>query len=116
MNTRAASVAAPRRLALAPYLELTKPRLSLFVLVVVFLSGWMAAGGAYAVVWHAVLATGLVAGGANALNMYFERRHDANMRRTAGRPLPSGRLTPREVLGFGVLCTVAGVTWLALAT
>jgi len=96
------------------FLELTKPRLSSLVLFVVFLGAWLAGGGLES--WQAVLATGMVAGGANAINMLLERRLDARMRRTLGRPLPSGRLTPMEVLVFGSVLGIGGVTWLALAT
>jgi protoheme IX farnesyltransferase len=63
----------------------------------------------------AVLGTALVAGGASALNQWLERGSDRRMKRTAGRPLPAGRLQPVEVLLFGVLLAVGGVTWLVLA-
>ncbi len=123
MNTRIATVDETQRAVPTwrHYVALTKPRLSSFALVVVFLSGWMAAGGGanaaqHWVVWHAVLAAGLLAGGANALNMFMERDFDKLMRRTANRPIQRGLLTPREVLVFGVTCTVVGVLWLALAT
>jgi len=107
--------ASPNVLAkMGVFLELTKPRLSSLVLFVVFLSAWLAGGGIES--WQAVLATGLVAGGANALNMLLERRLDARMRRTMARPLPSGRLTPVEVFVFGSALGVGGVAWLALAT
>jgi len=66
------------------------------------------------VLFHAVLGTGLVAGGTAALNHYIEREHDRKMRRTANRPLPSGRLTAREALVFGVGISVAGIVYLAV--
>ena len=96
------------------FVSLTKPRLSLLVLFVVFLGAWLAGGGA--ATWHAVIATALVAGGANALNMYMERDLDRLMRRTRGRPLPTGRLQPVEVLVFALALGAIGVTWLWLAT
>ena len=108
------AILAAERASPAPFLELTKPRLSSFVLVVVALGGWLAGGGA--TVLLAVLGTGLVAGGASALNMLLERAHDARMARTWSRPLPSGRLAPRDVLLFGVGATAAGLLVLALAT
>jgi protoheme IX farnesyltransferase len=49
------------------------------------------------------------------LNQWLEREHDAKMRRTAGRPLPSGRLQPATVAIFGGVCTVAGLLYLAVA-
>jgi len=107
-----------RRGAAADFLSLTKPRLSLFVLIVVFIAGWLASDGRVdlLVLLNAVMGTALVAGGANALNMLFERKHDAVMRRTWDRPLPSGRLAPRDVAIFGTLLGVLGVTQLALGT
>lgn len=114
---KAAAIAAQRATALE-YLQLTKPRLSLFVLVVVFISAWLASAARIDLlaVFHAVLGTGLVAGGANALNMLLERHHDARMRRTWERPLPAGRLSPREVAAFGALTAVSGVVVLAAGT
>ena len=96
--------------ALAPYFQLTKPRL----LPLVLFSGLpvlvMAAGG-----WPAPLHAGailvgiaLAAGGANALYSYLERDLAALMTRTASRPLPSGALDPRRALAFGLALSVAG--------
>jgi protoheme IX farnesyltransferase len=101
----------------AAYWELAKPRLTSFVLFVVFLSGWLAGGReSLLVTIQAVFGTALVAAGASALNMLFERDLDARMPRTMGRPLPSGRLSPREVGTYGVVTALVGVSWLALAT
>src|SRR6202795_2329286 len=55
-----------------------------------------------------VFATMLIAAGTAALNHYIERDSDRYMRRTAGRPLPSGVLQPREALWFGIVLSVAG--------
>jgi protoheme IX farnesyltransferase len=62
---------------------------------------------------HTLLGTALVAGGTNALNQLSERDVDARMRRTRGRPLPSGRLTPRAAGAFAAAISVAGVAYLA---
>jgi heme O synthase-like polyprenyltransferase len=51
---------------------------------------------------HTLLGTLLVASGTGTLNQYIERRFDAQMRRTARRPLAAGKLTPTVVLWFGV--------------
>lgn len=106
------------RLARLDFLELMKPRLSSFVLLVVALSAWLASAGAIepARILLAVLGTGLVAGGANALNMLVERELDARMARTSDRPLPSGRLEPADVALFGGLVTVAGLVVLLAGT
>jgi protoheme IX farnesyltransferase len=58
--------------------------------------------------------TALVAGGTAALNHYLERAYDMMMRRTARRPLPSGRLKPQAALIFGIGLSVAGTVYLAL--
>jgi len=64
--------------------------------------------------FHTLFGTALVAGGAAALNQLLEREHDAKMRRTAGRPLPSGRMQPTTVAIFGGICSVAGLVYLAV--
>jgi len=64
--------------------------------------------------FHTLFGTALVAAGAAALNQFLEREFDAKMRRTAGRPLPSGRLQPTTVMIFGGVCAVAGLVYLAL--
>jgi protoheme IX farnesyltransferase len=117
MNVKAVVLAATRP-AVRDYIELTKPRLTTFVLIVVFVGGWLAAAGHadLLTLLHAVVGTGLVACGASALNMLVERTSDARMRRTWNRPLPAGRLQPRDVLVFGVVVAVAGVVQLALGT
>jgi protoheme IX farnesyltransferase len=106
------------RLARLDLLELTKPRLSSFVLLVVALAAWLGSAGAIepSTLFLAVLGTALVAGGANALNMFLERDLDARMARTAARPLPSGRLEPREAALFGGALTAAGVLVLLAGT
>jgi len=62
---------------------------------------------------HTLLGTALVAGGTNALNQLSERDVDARMRRTRGRPLPSGRLSPGAAGAFAAAISVAGVIYLA---
>jgi protoheme IX farnesyltransferase len=57
---------------------------------------------------HTIIGTALIASGTAALNQWFERDADRKMRRTAGRPLPLGRLTPRSALAFGAALSVAG--------
>ena len=64
---------------------------------------------------HTLLGTLLVASGAATLNQYVERRFDAQMRRTARRPLAAGRLDPSAVLRFGVVLTCVGALYLATA-
>jgi len=64
---------------------------------------------------HTLLCTVLVASGAGVLNQLIERKFDAQMHRTARRPIPAGRVEPINALIFGVLLSVAGALDLALA-
>lgn len=110
------SLDGPRELSavLRALLELSKPGVTRLVLLTTAL-GVLAAPQSFA--WLdmcvTVLGTGLVVAGANALNMLMERESDARMRRTRGRPLPTGRLRPDEALSFGVLTSVLGLFLLA---
>ena len=105
----------------ADYWILTKPRVN-FLIVVVTGASFYLGGPNYADGFpvmrlvHTVLATLLLASGAATLNQYLERRFDAQMRRTARRPLAAGRLDPAAVLRFGVVLTLAGALYLAAAT
>jgi protoheme IX farnesyltransferase len=108
------------RQRLADYVELTKPRIAVMVLITVA-AGYLAAAGTSARLLpliHTLIGTALVAGGASAWNMWLERVSDARMRRTANRPLPSGRLNQIEAVVFGTALAVTGVNYLfhALAT
>ena len=101
----------------AVFCELIKARLTFLVLLTTLVGLYVGTRGAmdYALMFHALLGTGLVACGASALNQFWEREHDAKMRRTETRPLPSGRLQPETVLIFGGVCSAAGLGYLALA-
>jgi protoheme IX farnesyltransferase len=100
---------------LADYVALTKPRVAILVLFTVAVGALLAGGRNVSpvIVLHAVLGTALVASAASALNQWIERHSDARMRRTADRPLPSGRLHPTEALIFGIMLAVLGVAYLA---
>jgi protoheme IX farnesyltransferase len=105
------------RSRVADYLELTKARVAVLVLFTVGAGFWLGSRGApdLASLLHTVCATALVAAGASALNQLLERNTDALMRRTEGRPLPSGRLQPFEVLAFGLALGLGGLVYLGLA-
>ena len=99
----------------AEYLELTKPRLTSLVLLTT-LVGFHAASRSpldVRLLMHTLIGTALVVAGAAVLNQYLERDVDALMRRTAGRPIPSGRVAPEDALAFGVLLSIAGLLYLA---
>lgn len=99
---------------LRAYWELGKPRLSALAVFAVVAGAWMAwpAKTSHPPIDLLVTTTAgtfLCAVGSGALNMYRERHLDPLMKRTQGRPLPTGRLSPREVLAFGIAASVVGV-------
>lgn len=98
----------------ADYLELTKPRIAVMALFTVAV-GYLLAGGTDVhapALFHTLLGAGLVAAGGSALNQWIERSIDARMWRTMKRPLPAGRLTPREALAFGLGLSAVGLVYL----
>jgi protoheme IX farnesyltransferase len=110
-----ASALPATRTAAGDYLELTKPRITLMV-VLTALMGFMLAAPAAPFAWAlaATLAgTAFVAAGASALNMVVERRTDALMLRTRLRPVPAGRLGASEAAAFGLALTTLGLALLA---
>ena len=98
------------------FLELTKPRVSLMVLVTMFVGFYLGSehGAGYLRLIESLIGTALAAGGTLALNQFLERRADALMARTRHRPLPDGRMQPTEALLFGVGLAAAGLLVLAL--
>jgi protoheme IX farnesyltransferase len=102
---------------LAAYLRLTKPRIVL-LLVVTTIPAMMLAEGGMPSAWlmlATVLGGSVVAGGANAMNMYFDRDIDEMMYRTQGRPVPAGQLEPEKAALFGMAMGGAGFTFMYLA-
>jgi len=99
------------------FLELTKPRVALMVLVTTFVGFYLGSEpmAGYFRLIETLIGTALAAGGTLALNQFLERDADALMERTRHRPLPDGRIQPTEALLFGVLVTAAGLLILALA-
>jgi len=98
---------------LADYLELSKSRIVLMVLITTAAGYLVAAPQVDAILLlHALIGTALVAAGTNALNQYVEREHDAKMRRTQNRPLPAGRITPRAALTFSATVAIVGTLYL----
>jgi heme o synthase len=100
----------------ADFLALTKPRLNLLVLITTLGALYLGApdGVAPAILFHTLVGTALVAGGASALNQVWERDTDGLMRRTRLRPVPDGRLEPSEGNRFGMLLSGAGLVQLTL--
>jgi protoheme IX farnesyltransferase len=92
------------------YLELAKPRIGAFVVLVVLASCYVATSGACSLqtFFAASLGTLLVGASASAMNHWLERHLDQRMARTADRPLASGRLSPAEALVFAAVTMAAG--------
>jgi heme o synthase len=100
----------------ADYLALTKPRIIVLLEVIAVAAMVMAARG-WPGTWRiaVTLAGGaLAAGGANTINMWFDRDIDRAMRRTCGRPIPSGRIGATAALAFGLGLGAAAFAVLAL--
>jgi len=96
--------------------SLTKPRI-ISLLLVTTIAPMFVAGSPTWLTVLVVLAGGyLMAGGANAVNMYLDRDIDTQMSRTRLRPIPSGRMAPRAVLAFGVALATAATFLLARFT
>lgn len=104
---------------LRDYLALVRPRVAALVGAAAAAGFWIGAGAGAVdtvVLAWAVAGVMLAAGGASALNQCLERDADARMRRTAGRPLPAGRMGASEAAAFGILLLVGGLVGLAVGT
>lgn len=96
--------------------SLTKPRITLMVLITTGGGLWLAPGAlAPLAVAATLLGTALVVSSANALNCWMERDLDRHMARTKNRPLPAGRLDARTALMFGLALGAFAVPLLVLA-
>jgi protoheme IX farnesyltransferase len=105
---------------LKEYWALTKPEVNLLILVTTFAGFFLASKPGPSEfrilpVIHALLGTLLVASGAGTLNQFLERYYDAQMRRTARRPLSSGKFESSHALWYGISLSVAGAVYLAVA-
>jgi heme o synthase len=106
--------------AVADYWALTKPEVNFLIAIATFAGfdlGYPSRSGhfPFLLLIHTLLGTLLVASGTGTLNQYIERRFDAQMRRTARRPLASGRMKASSALWFGVFLSAAGAAYLAAA-
>ena len=118
LNSGVAELAVVRlsaRERLAAYLELTKPRITSLI-VLTSAAGFCLASRSvdYVALLSAMTGIALLSSGIATLNQYMERDLDGLMRRTADRPLPSGKLAPWEALWFGVGLTVLAEVYLAV--
>jgi protoheme IX farnesyltransferase len=106
---------------LSSYWSLTKPEVNFLIAVTAAAGFWMGAPASFAhFPWtpliHTLIGTVLVASGAATLNQLMELGFDAQMRRTARRPLVSRRIEPSHALWFGISLSVIGASYLAVTT
>lgn len=99
----------------ADYLALARPRLNLLVIATSGVGFYAGASGRIdvATMLHTVMGAALVAGGASGLNQVYERDTDVLMQRTRLRPLPDGRLSPREARIVSIALSALGLAQLA---
>ncbi|HEU4368719.1 MAG TPA: heme o synthase [Methylomirabilota bacterium] len=102
------------RQVLADYITLTKPRVQLLLLLTTVTTMYVAGDPSMSLVALTVLGGSLSAGGAAAVNHYWDRDIDAQMARTATRPVPAGRVSPRAALIYGLV--LGALSFLLLAT
>jgi protoheme IX farnesyltransferase len=115
--SRATALAAPgvRQLA-ADYLALTKPKVQSLLLLTTVTTMLVAGTPSLGLIVATCIGGYLSAGGAGAVNHWFDRDIDARMARTATRPIPSGRVSPAAGLTFGLLLGALSVVWLLATT
>jgi protoheme IX farnesyltransferase len=98
---------------LRDFISLTKPRIISLLLVTTAAPMFIAGTPSLTLVTIVMIGGYLMAGGANAVNMYIDRDIDDVMTRTRLRPIPSGRMSPVAVLSFGVALASAATFLLA---
>src|SRR5262245_2363665 len=101
------------------YWALTKPDINLLIAITTAVAFYMALPASisdfpWAALLNTVFGTALVASGAATPNQWLERRFDAQMRRTARRPIAAGRIEPASAMSFGVVLSVVGVAYLGV--
>jgi len=103
------------RLLVADYVALTKPRVQSLLLLTTITTMYVAGDPSLGLVALTCLGGSLSAGGAGAVNHWFDRDIDAQMARTATRPVPAGRIAPRAALAFGIALGALSFLELSLA-
>ena len=106
---------------LSAYIELTKPRITLLVLVTAYLGYYlglrsqgdhMVSLESWLILFYLILGTWATSAGAAVLNQVMERRHDAKMARTKNRPIVMGKISPMNALVFGISLSLCGCVFL----
>jgi protoheme IX farnesyltransferase len=117
-GSQTAAVAAPQagarlRQLVADYVEMTKPKVQSLLIFTTVTTMFIAGDPSVGLVLLTCLGGYLSAGGAGAVNHWYDRDIDAQMGRTADRPVPSGRVSPRAALIYGL--TLAALAFVVLA-
>ena len=113
---RAGSLGAGRvRQLVSDYVELTKPKVQSLLLLTTITTMEVAGSPSAARIALTCVGGYLSAGGAGAVNHYWDRDIDARMKRTASRPIPAGRISPRAALTFGIVLAALSFVELSLA-
>jgi protoheme IX farnesyltransferase len=113
LDVAAVGIAPRTRQLLGDYVELTKPKVQSLLLLTTIATMYVAGDPSPLLVFYTCLGGYLSAGGAGAVNHWYDRDIDAQMARTATRPVPSGRVSPRAALTFG--CLLAALSLLELS-
>ena len=116
-STRASAPALPAsrtRQIVSDYVELTKPKVQSLLLFTTVTAMLIAGEPSLALIVATCIGGYLSAGGAGAINHYFDRDIDAQMARTADRPVPSGRVSPRAALVYGCVLCALSIVWLTV--
>lgn len=121
MEVRSATTARPSAVALqeirqvvGDYFALTKPKVQSLLLLTTLATMLVAGSPSVALVLATLVGGYLSAGGAGAINHWYDRDIDVQMARTASRPVAAGRIAPRAALTFGIVLGIASVAWLWL--
>jgi protoheme IX farnesyltransferase len=101
------------RQLVADYVTLTKPRVQLLLLLTTVATMEVAGSPSLGLILLTLLGGALSAGGAGAVNHWYDRDIDVQMARTATRPIPAGRISPRAALAFGI--ALAALSFLELS-
>ncbi len=116
--SRATAVRTPAPLVLRQaardYVTLTKPKVQSLLLFTTVCAMFIAGSPSFALVIATLIGGAMSAGGSGAINHWYDRDIDAQMERTADRPVAAGRISPRAALTFGIGMGVFSVLWLAL--
>jgi heme o synthase len=112
---RGETYAEPSMAGVGDFIALMKPRVMSLVVFTALTGMLVAPGHLHPVLgFTALLCIAVGAGAAGALNMWYDADIDAVMSRTVDRPVPAGRVQPREALAFGVTLAVSSVVMLGL--